>query len=131
MKKIIAKFRKSRSVISIKTYKRPFIFIIATMVLINLIVLSIAAVIALLIDDTFNTFIDAFANGSMKWLLSPNSILAIENPKMLFLAVIVLLTGMILFSGTIIALTTNAIKDYFHKKQTGKGKIFLEEHIVI
>lgn len=131
MKKIIAKIRKSRSLISIKTYKRPFIFIIATMVLINLVVLSIAAIIALIIDDTFKNFIDAFANGSMKWLLSPNSILTIENPQMLFLAVVVLLTGMILFSGTIIALTTNAIKDYFQKKQTGKGKIFLENHIVI
>jgi hypothetical protein len=101
------------------------------MLFINIVILSIAAVIALFIDDTFVGFIDAFANGSMKWLLSPNSILVIDNPKMLFLAVVVLITGMILFTGTIIALTTNAIKDYFQKKQSGSGKIYLEHHVVI
>ncbi|HKM29368.1 MAG TPA: hypothetical protein VJZ51_01250, partial [Bacilli bacterium] len=69
--------------------------------------------------------------GSMKWLLTPNSVLAIKNPSMLLLAVVVLITGMVLFTGTIIALTTNAIKDYIQKKQSGSGKIFLENHVVI
>ncbi|MDD3958456.1 MAG: hypothetical protein PHO96_06170, partial [Candidatus Izemoplasmatales bacterium] len=131
MKKIKARLLKARSLISIKTYKKPFVFIILLMLFINIVILSIAAVIALFIDDTFVGFIDAFANGSMKWLLSPNSILVIDNPKMLFLAVVVLITGMILFTGTIIALTTNAIKDYFQKKQSGSGKIYLEHHVVI
>jgi len=37
----------------------------------------------------------------------------------------------ILFSGTIIALTTNAIKDYIQKKNTGAGKIYLDNHIAV
>ena len=131
MKKLLAKLRKARSLISIKTYKRPMIFVIMTMLLLNIVILVIAALIAIAIDDSFEGFIDAFANGSLKWMLSPNSIISIENPQTLFLAVIVLITGMILFTGTIIALTTNSIKDYIQKKQSGSGKILLNNHIVI
>ncbi|MGI6392636.1 MAG: hypothetical protein ACOX16_03400 [Candidatus Izemoplasmatales bacterium] len=131
MKKLKSKLIKARSLISIKTYKQPLVYIILVMLFINVAILAVAALIALAIDDSFTSFIDAFANGSMKWLLSPNAILTITNPKTLFLAVIVLITGMVLFTGTIIALTTNAIKDYFQKKQSGSGKIYLEQHVAI
>lgn len=131
MKKLKARLLKARSIISIKTYKRPMVFVIMLMLLINIIILCFSAVIALIIDDTFSSFIDAFANGSLKWLLTPNAILDIENPNTLFLAVLVLVVGMVLFTGTIIALTTNLIKDYFQKKKSGSGKIFLSNHIVI
>ncbi len=123
--------RKTRSIISVSTYKRPRIFVILMMLSINIVILLIAALIALWIDDSFVSYLDALANGSIKWLLSPNAILSITNPNTLFLAVIVLIVGLVLFSGTIIALTTNAIKDYFRKKETNSGKIYLENHIVI
>ena len=64
-------------------------------------------------------------------MLTPNAILQITNPDLLILAVAVLIIGMILFTGTIIALTTNAIKDYFQKKKSGSGKIYLDNHIII
>ena len=131
MKKLKARLLKARSLVSIKTYKRPMLFVIMLMVFINIIILCIAAFIALLIDDTFTGFIDAFANGSLKWLLTPNAILDIENPNTLFLAAVVLVVGMVLFTGTIIALTTNLIKEYFQKKKSGSGKIYLSDHIVI
>ena len=130
-KKIKARLLKARSLVSIKTYKRPMLFVIMLMVMINIIILSVAAVIALIIDDSFNGFIDAFANGSLKWMLTPNAILEIENPNTLFLAAVVLVVGMVLFTGTIIALTTNLIKEYFQKKKSGSGKIYLSNHIVI
>lgn len=131
LNKLKARLLKARSLISIRTYKRPMLFVIAMMVLLNLVILSIAAVIALFIDDSFDGFIDAFANGSLKWMLTPNAILSITNPKTLILAVVVLVIGLILFSGTIIALTTNAIKEYFQKKKSGSGKIILSKHIVV
>jgi hypothetical protein len=123
--------RKTRSIISVSTYKRPRIFVILMMLLINIVILLIAALIALWIDPSFDSYLDALANGSIKWLLSPNAILSITNPNTLFLAVVVLIVGLVLFSGTIIALTTNAIKDYFQKKESNSGKIYLENHIVI
>ncbi|MBN2300389.1 MAG: hypothetical protein JXC31_04280 [Acholeplasmataceae bacterium] len=131
MHKIRERIARAKSLISIKTYKRPLIYIIMLMIFINLIILTIASVVALFIDDEFSSFFDAFANGSLKWMLAPNAILSITNPDLLVLAVIVLVTGLILFSGTIIALTTNAIKEYIQKKNSGAGKVHLDHHIVI
>lgn len=131
MKKLKARLAKAKSKISIRTYKQPLMFVIGIMVLINLVILIAAALIAVVIDDGFDNWIDAFANGSLKWMLTPNAILEIEQPETLFLAVVVLVIGIVLFSGTIIALTTNAIKDYFEKKKSGSGKIHLDRHIVI
>ncbi len=131
MKRLKAKLLKARSMISIRTYKRPMLFVILMMIIINLLILCVAAVIALFVDDSFDNFIDSFVNGSLKWMLTPNAILTVENPQMMFLAVIVLITGLILFTGTIIALTTNMIKEYFQKKKSGSGKIYLSNHIVI
>ena len=131
MKKIKSKLLKARSFLSVKTYKHPMIFVISLMVIINIIILFIAAFIAMGIDDSFDNVIDAFANGSLKWMLTPNAILQITNPNLLILAVTVLVIGMILFTGTIIALTTNTIKEYFQKKKSGSGKIYLDDHIVI
>ncbi|MDP2425523.1 MAG: hypothetical protein Q8M70_04115 [bacterium] len=123
--------RRTKNYIFIKTYKHPLTFVIVLMVLINLVILAIAAIIALGIDDTYSSFFDAFFNGSLKWMLSPNAILNITDPRMLALAVTILVIGLILFSGTIIALTTNAIKEYFQSKKDNAGKIDLDNHIVI
>jgi hypothetical protein len=131
IKKIKSKLAKFKASISIQTYKRPMVFLISIMVLINIIILWIAALIAYQIDDSFNSVLDALTNGSLKWMLTPNAILTIENPKTMVLAVSVLIIGLVLFSGTIIALTTNALKDYFQKKQSGGGRILLEDHIAI
>ncbi len=131
MKKIKQRLLKARSFLSIKTYKHPMVFVISLMIILNIIILCIAALIALGIDDSFDGFIDAFANGSLKWMLTPNAVLQITNPKLLVLAVTVLVIGMILFTGTIIALTTNAIKEYFQKKKSGSGKIYMDQHIVV
>jgi hypothetical protein len=131
MKKLKAKLAKAKSKISIQTYKKPLLFVILTMVFINFSILAVAAFIAVLIDESFTNFFHAFASGSLTWMLTPNSILVIESPQTRLLAVIIFITGLILFSGTIIALTTNAIKDYFGKKNAGLGKIHLDQHIVI
>jgi len=131
MKWLKQKFSNMRAALSVKTHQKPRITIIVMMLFINFIILIIAALIALAIDQQFNSFIEAFALGSVTWLLAPNAILEIENPQTLFLAVSVLLIGIILFSGTIIALITNALKDYFEKKQSGSGKVYLQNHILI
>jgi uncharacterized membrane protein YgdD (TMEM256/DUF423 family) len=131
IQKIKSRLAKIKASISIQTYKRPMIFLISIMVLFNIIILWIAAAIAYQIDGSFTSVLDALINGSLKWMLTPNAILVIDNPKTMVLAVIVLIIGLVLFSGTIIALTTNALKDYFQKKQSGGGKILLENHIAI
>ncbi len=131
MKKIKQKLSTIRSALSVKTHKMPRVFIILMMLGVNVLILLIAAFIALIIDDGFNSYIEALALGSITWLLAPNAILAIENTQTLFLAVFVLLIGIILFSGTIIALITNGLKDYFERKQNSSGKVYLQNHIVV
>jgi len=131
MGKLKKKISNIRSAFSVKTHKMPRLAIIFMMLFINIVILLIAALIALIIDDSFNSYIEALALGSVTWLLAPNAILEIDNPQTLFLAVSVLLIGIILFSGTIIALITNALKDYFEKKQSSSGKIYMQDHIVI
>ncbi len=131
MKKLKKTLANARSAISVKTHKTPRLFVIMTMLMINVAILVIAAIVAMIIDDSFTNFIDAFAHGSVMWLLTPNAILELEQPSTLFLAVLVLITGLVLFTGTIIALATNAIKDYFDKKRTTSGKVYLQNHILI
>lgn len=130
-KRLKKQLSNMRNALSVKTYKTPRLFVIMTMVMINLMILIIAAFIVLIIDEGFSNFIEAFALGSVTWMLAPNAILAIDNPATLFLAVLVLIVGLVLFSGTIIALTTNTIRDYFDKKKAASGKIYLQNHIVI
>ncbi|MDD3067854.1 MAG: hypothetical protein PHW37_02025 [Acholeplasmataceae bacterium] len=131
MNRLKTTIARTKSLISIKTYKRPQVYVILLMLLINIIILLIAAFIATIIDSSYTSFIDALTNGSVKWMLTPNAILQIENPQTLVLAVVVLVIGMVLFTGVIIALTTNAIKDYVGNKKSGSGKVFMENHIVI
>ncbi len=131
MKWFKKKFSNMRAALSIKTHRMPRVTIIVMMLGINLVILIAAALIALVIDEHYTTFLEAFALGSVTWLLAPNAILEIDNPQTLFLAVSVLLIGIILFSGTIIALITNALKDYFEKKQSGSGKVYLHNHVLI
>ncbi len=125
------RFKDARSKLSVQTFKHPRIFIILTMVAINVVILIIAALVAVAIDNDFTNVITAFTDGSVKWMLTPNAILTIEDPATLALAVGVLIIGLVLFSGTIIALTTNTLKSYFDKKQAGSGKVYLEDHIVV
>ena len=131
MNRIKTSIAHTKSLISIKTYKRPQFFIILMMLMFNVVILLIAAAIALTIDNTFISYIDALMNGSVKWMLTPNAILTIENPQTLALAVAVLVIGMVLFSGVIIALTTNGIKDFIANKKSSAGKVYIENHIVI
>ncbi len=70
-----------------------------TMVMINLVILAVAALLRCSLDSSFSSFIDAFANGSLKWMLTRNAILALDKPITLVIGVMVLITGMALFTG--------------------------------
>jgi len=131
MKKIRRKISNARSALSVTTHRHPRLTIILMVLALNVVILLVAAWIALLIDDSFAGFLDAFALGSVTWMLTPNAILEIDQPQTLFLAVLVLIIGLVLFSGTIIALTTNALKDYFEMKRTTSGKVHLKNHILV
>ena len=131
MKKLKDKLQKMRSSVSMQTFKHPKLFVIMIMVLLNIVILLIAAWIALIINDGFNGYIDALFNGAVKWLLTPNAILEVEDPETLALSVAVLVVGLVLFTGAIIGIATNTLKDYFQSKDSNSGMLRVRDHIVI
>lgn len=131
MSKANKRASKTRSLLNVQTHKHPKLFVIATMLAINLVIVTLAAIIAFVIDENFTSFIDAFVNGSVKWLLTPNAVLGVENPATFALAVFVLIVGLVLFSGMIIGLATNMIKDFLFKKEAHEGLLRLQNHIVV
>ena len=113
---------------------------LATLLLINLAVLCAGAGIALIIDHHYyddsvfgKSFLSAFITNA-RWMISPNSLtlLDVDAKRMLMLeAIIVVIIGMILFSGAIIATVTTALRAFIERKSKAKGKILVNNHFVI
>ncbi len=138
MKKLIKSILiKIKAKTTLKTYQKPLLITIIRLLLINVIVLFVATIIALNLDTEKNyfdgSFFEAFTT-ALKWMVSVNSINQYnvkEDLKIMILAIFVVLTGMVLFSGVIIATITAAVKAYIDKKSQAKGKIVVDNHFVI
>ena len=144
MKKIKSLLIKIKAKATLTTYQKPFFVTIMTLLLINLVVLIVASILGLILDnytsyDNFSgNFFSAFGS-ALTWMISPNSINTLigktdsiaDNIQIIILAVLVIAIEMILFSGAIIATLTAAIKGFIDKKSAAKGKIILDNHFVI
>ena len=144
MKKLKSLLAKIKAKATLTTYQKPFFVTILTLLIINLFVLIIASFAGLILDnytsyDNFKgNFFSAFGS-ALTWMISPNSINTLigktdsiaDNIQVIILAVVVIATEMILFSGAIIATLTAAIKGFIDKKSQAKGKIILNNHFVI
>ena len=145
MKFLKSLFLKMKAKKTLRTYKQPLAVTLSTLLIINLIVLFIGAGIALAIDNKYyvpdpnsESFFDgdyfsAFLT-TVKWLISPNSLTVLsahDNRMMLMIAIVIVVIGMILFSGAIIATVTTALRAYIDKKSRAKGKIYVNNHFVI
>ena len=144
MKKIKSLLIKIKAKATLTTYQKPFFVTIMTLLLINLVVLIVASILGLILDnytsfDNFSgNFFSAFGS-ALTWMISPNSINTLigktdsigDNIQIIILAVLVIAIEMILFSGAIIATLTAAVKGFIDKKSAAKGKIILDNHFVI
>ena len=136
MKKIKSIITKMRTRATIRTYQKPLLTTIVTLLLINFAVLFIAAGIAVSVDTGGSQFGGNYLRAlgeSFKWMLTPNSInnLTGADIKVLVLAAVVIAIEMVLFSGAIIATLTAAIKSFIDTKSQAKGALDLEGHFVI
>ena len=143
MKRLKSFFLKMKAKKTLKTYQQPLVVTLATLLLINIVVLLIGAGIALAVDSKYykgrffgweadRYFLALVTN--VKWLITPNSLtqLTVENDKMMMIpAIIIVIIGMILFSGMIIATVTTALRTFIEKKSRAKGKIIVTDHFVI
>lgn len=141
MKHLKSLFFKIKSKKTLKTYQKPLLITLLTLFFINVLVIFIGTGIALFLDSKY--FSSEFFEGSFfsalitvgKWMVSPNSISNLkEVPNqwiMSSLAIVIVVVGMVLFSGAIIATVTTALRSYIDKKSHAKGKILLSNHFVI
>ena len=133
-------FLKIKAKKTLKTYQQPLAITLITLLIINLIVLLVGASISLVLDAHYydnsffqNNYLSAFIT-NVKWMISPNSLSTLdvgENKMMLLLAIIIVIIGMVLFSGAIIATVTTALRTFIDKKSRAKGKIYVNNHFVI
>ena len=140
MKFLKSLFLKLKAKKTLRTYQQPLLVTLVTLLLINLAVLCIGAGIALIIDhhyysDSFfsGSFLSAFITNA-RWMISPNSLTLLDvnaNRMLMLEAIIVVIIGMILFSGAIIATVTTALRAFIERKSRAKGKILVNNHFVI
>jgi hypothetical protein len=133
-KKIMPILRKMQSSLTVKMNKQPLITTLIILLFINIVILLLSALISSLVaPEVFPDLITALSKGSLKWILSANSLNNLQGVSnaLYIVAALTVVIGMVLTTGTIIALTTNALKDFFTKKTQAKGKLILENHIVI
>ena len=136
MKKIKSFISKLRSKATIKTYQKPLAITLITMLVINFLLVFIAAGVALTLDEGGEQFGGSYFKAlgeAFKWMLTPNSINNLQGAdlKIIVLAVVVIAIGMVLFSGAIIATLTAAIKSYIDNKSQARGALDIENHFVI
>ena len=140
MKKLKSFFLKLKAKKTLRTYQQPLLITIVTLLLINIAVLCIGSAIALILDAQYygkeffeGRYLYAFITNAT-WMISPNTLTKLEvgsNKMMMVLAIIVVILGMILFSGAIIATVTTALRTFIDKKSKAKGKIIVNNHFVI
>lgn len=140
MKHIKSFFLKLKAKKTLKTYQKPLLITLLTLLFINICVLLIGAVIGLVLDNKYydgeffgNNYMAALV-GAVKWMISPNSLTQFEIKEqwiMMALAIVIVIVGLVLFSGAIIATVTTALRAYIDKKSHAKGKILIDNHFVI
>ena len=130
-KRIKAFVNRTFSTFTVRMSQKPVLMTIIGLVLVNVVVLLISASIARAIDPyNFESFWAALlASGT--WLVAPNAVLEIEHMGVQILAFAVLITGMILLTGTIIAVITTSLRAFVAARGEAKGKLNLGNHIVI
>ena len=140
MKFLKSLFLKLKAKKTLRTYQKPLMVTLLGLLLVNLAVLCVGAGIALAIDDYYygnsfflGSFLSAFITNA-RWMISPNSLTLLdvnENRMLMMLAVIIVIVGMVLFSGAIIATVTTALRSFIERKSRAKGKIIVSNHFVI
>ena len=137
MKKLKSLFLKIKSKRTIKTYQKPLLFTIITLLLINLFIIVLASILGLVIDNEYfkGNIFTALAH-FFSCMLTANTITKLldiisDHTEVFMLSVLVIAVELVLFSGAIIATLTTAVRNYIDKKSNAKGKIELHDHFVI
>lgn len=133
MKHIKSFFRKIQSKMTVSMNKRPLVITLVFLLSLNIVIMLVSAILATKIaPNSYDNFISGVI-AAITWIFSANSInnLPEKTLPLYVLCGVTIVVGIVLFTGTIIATTTNALKDFFAKKSNAKGKLILDDHLVI
>ena len=137
MKKLKSFFLKLKSKRTIKTYQKPLMVTIVTLLIINLLIIIAASIVGVIIDPGYfnNNVFNALAH-FFSCMLTANTITKLldiinDHLQVFLLSVIVIAIELVIFSGAIVATLTTAVRNYIDKKSNAKGKIELDNHFVI
>ncbi len=137
MKKIKSIFLKIKAKQTLKTYQKPLITTIVTLLILNLIIIFAASIIAYNIDPGYfnNKYLNSIVH-FLSCMLTANTITKLmdqiaDHIHIVFISIVVIATELVLFSGAVIATLTAAIRSYIDKKSNARGKLELENHFVI
>ena len=137
MKKLKSFFLKLKSKRTIKTYQKPLLITITTLIIINLVIIIIASIVGVIIDPDYfqNNVLHALAH-FFSCMLTANTITKLldiinDHLEVFLLSVVVIAIELVLFSGAIIATLTTAVRNFIDKKSNAKGKIELDNQFVI
>ncbi|MCL2798077.1 MAG: hypothetical protein FWD58_08515 [Firmicutes bacterium] len=133
MKKLRAFIKKTLSSFTVTMSERPVLMTVLMFAGINIAILLVAAAVAhfFTAPGNYQNYFYALADAVM-WLVVPNSVIdRSPNTQTMVLAAAVLIIGMVLFTGTIIAIITTYLRGYIKQRSEAKGKLNLSNHIVI
>ncbi len=126
-------YNKLRSKLTIFVNRHPLVATFLFVFIANLLIVVLTAALMMLLktgDSRFDTFHSALYE-SLKWLVNFGGTLSESNHLIRWISIPVGLLGVVIFSGTIIALTTNAFRNYMSIKIEGRGKLKLDNHYII
>jgi hypothetical protein len=124
-------FHAIRKWLSVQSAKNAHLLILLGIIAFNVLLWLTASLVAYLIDEgDFPNYGAALAR-SIAWLLDPGTYDATTPFAVRLTSVIVIVTAMVTFSGGIIAYVASVFSSIIENSKKGRGKLYLDDHIVI
>ncbi|MFA5235727.1 MAG: hypothetical protein WC399_02605 [Bacilli bacterium] len=123
-----------RNRLTIFAYRRPILLIMVSFVLLSCLLVFTSSFLAYFVFDTTDFFEGSFGKAlfyALEWIIMPDLTIDVRGLPLFYLALTTTILGMILFSGTIIGVVTNAIQNYVESRKTHKGLLKVTQHMLI
>ncbi len=125
-------FDNFRKWLSIKKEQNARGLILAAIVLFNVLLWLVSSLLAYIIaPDYYGNIIVALWSSGITWMLEPGFYDPAFPYAIRIISIIVIITSMITFTGGIIGYVSNLFGSVIENARKGKGKLFLNNHILI
>ena len=121
-----------RQTLSLLKHRKARLFVLLGIILFNIALWFVSAFLAFIIEpNLYENYFDALLKSGITWMIEPG----FYNPDAILpirlIGISTVLIAMVTFSGGIIAYVADALSTFIQKAQTGKGKLHVQDHLVI